>query len=137
MKTASRTTAVTLAVFCMMAAGVNFVNAQTSVKPPNTQQSASRATPTSPNLATYQATGVKTAAKIQASSTDNQAMVKAVRTKNIDAASALLLKNGFTSAQLQGAKIEFADNTGGTAGKFKITIRVDCCPLVITITISL
>ena len=133
MKTASRTTAVTLAVFCMMAAGVNFLNAQASVKPP------SGTTTASANLAQYQATGVKTAAKIQASSTDKQAMVRAVRTKNIDAASALLLKNGFTAAQLQGAKIEFTDNTGGGASvdKFVLTINVDCCPLVITITISL
>ena len=139
MKTASRTIAVTLAVFCMMAAGIHFLNAQTSVKPPS-QAVTGRATATSPNVAQLQATADKSSTSIQASTTDKQALVRAVRTKNTDAASTLLLKNGFTAAQLQGAKIVLVDNTGGGSGpaeKIKITITVKCCPLNITIIISL
>jgi hypothetical protein len=138
MKNASRTIAVSLAVFCMMAAGIHFMNAQTSVKPPS-DQATSNVKTAPPNVAQLQATAEKSSASIQASSTDKQAMVRAVRTKNTDIASTVLLRNGFTAKQLQGAKIELVDKTGGggSADKTKITIRVDCCPLVITITISL
>jgi hypothetical protein len=92
-----------------------------------------------PNVAQLQAAADMSSAKIQASSSDKQSLVRAVRTKNTDAASTLLLKNGFTAQQLQGAKIELIDHTGGGSGpaeKIKITITVKCCPPNITIIIA-
>jgi len=140
MQNASRRIAVNLALLTVMAAVGSMAWTQVSTKPPTTAV-ASSATVAKSNLAQFQATALKTTASIQASSTDKQAMVRAVRTKSTDAASALLLKNGFSASQLQVAKIDLVDNTGGGAGggsiaKVKITITADCCPMVITITIS-
>lgn len=137
MKKASRMTVVTLALLAMMAAAGNIAWAQVSTKPP-TKTAASSATMAAPNMAQLQATANRSSASIQASSTDKQALIKAVRMKNTDAASALLLKNGFTAQQLQGAQIVLTDNTGGggAADKIKITITVKCCPASITILIS-
>jgi hypothetical protein len=150
MKKASRRIAITVALLCLVVAGINFVKAQTSVKPPSQQAAASSARVASPNVSQLQATANQAAARIQASPSDKSALVEVVRTKNVDRASALLLQNGFTVKQLEGAKIEFVDKTGGAGGaggagggnggmasKVKVTIRVDCCPLVITITIYL
>jgi hypothetical protein len=137
-----RRIAVTAALLCLVAAGINFMKAQTSVKPPSTPQATSSAMAASPNVAQLQSTANQAAARIQASSSDTNALVSAVRTKNVDRASALLLQNGFTSKQLEGAKIELVDNTGGkgggggTASKVKVTIRVSCCPFNLTIIIS-
>jgi hypothetical protein len=142
MKNASSRIVVTLALLAVMAAGINFMKAQTSVKPPNTQQSTSSAKVASPNVEQLQATADQAAARIQASSSDKSALVEVVRTKNVDRASALLLQNGFTSKQLEGARFEFVDKTGGggsggtAMSKVKVTIRVSCCPMSITITIS-
>jgi hypothetical protein len=149
MKKASQNIVTTLALLTMMAAGINFVKAQTSVKPPN-QSMSSNATTAPPNVAQLQATANQAAAKIQSSPSDRSALVNAVITKSVDKATPLLLKNGFTAKQLQGAKIEFVNKTGGaggaggagggnggTASKVKVTIHVDCCPLTITITIYL
>jgi len=138
MKNASLRIVVTLALLIMMAAAGNIAWTQVSTKPP-TKTAASSATMAAPNVAQLQATANRSSASIQASSTDKQALVKAVRTKNTDAASTLLLKNGFTAQQLQGAKIELIDHTGGGSGpaeKIKITITVKCCPPNITIIIA-
>jgi hypothetical protein len=150
MNKSSRRIAVTVALFCLVAAGISFMKAQTSVKPPSQQATASSAKPAPPNVAQLQSTADEAAARIQASPSDKSALISVVRTKNVDRASDLLLQNGFTSKQLEGAKFEFLDKTGGaggaggagggnggTASKTKVTIRVDCCPLVITITIYL
>ena len=141
MKIASRTMVATLAFVAVMAAAGNMVRAQVSTKPPQSGAMASSATAASPNVAQLQATADQTASKIQASSSSMSALVSAVRTKNVDRASALLLQNGFTAKQLQGAKIELVDKTGGsggggTASKIKVTITVKCCPASITITVS-
>ena len=138
MKNASLRIVVTLALLIMMAAAGNIAWTQVSTKPPS-RVVASSATVAAPNVAQLQATANRSSASIQASSTDKQALVKAVRTKNTDAASALLLKNGFTAQQLQGVKIVLTDNTGGggTTDKIKITITVRCCcPPNITIIIA-
>lgn len=157
MKNASRTIVVTATMLCLMAAGINFMKAQTSVKPPSQQAASSPKTsspsstkPATPNVAQLQATANQAASKIQASPSEKSALIDVVRTKNVDRASALLLQNGFTSKQLEGAKIEFVDKTGGAGGaggagggngglasRVNVTIHVECCPLVITITISL
>jgi len=141
MNKSSRRIAVTVALFCLVAAGISFMKAQTSVKPPSQQATASSAKPAPPNVAQLQSTADEAAARIQASSSDKSALVEVVRTKNVDRASALLLQNGSSSKQLEGARIELVDKTGGGGGggaasRVKVTIRVDCCPLVITITIS-
>jgi hypothetical protein len=100
------------------------------------------APPATPNVAQLQATADKASARIQASPSEKSALVEVVRTKNVDRASALLLQNGFTSKQLEGAKFEFVDKTGGGSGgggaasKVKVTITAKCCPLSIIITIS-
>ena len=119
------------------------MKAQTSVKPPG-QPMTSSVTAAPTNVAQLQATADKTAAKIQSSPSDKSALVNAVITKSVDKATPLLLKNGFTAKQLQGAKIEFVNKTGMNAGgggiaekETKVTIHVECCPLVITITIYL
>jgi hypothetical protein len=138
MKNASLRIVVTLALLIMMAAAGNIAWTQVSTKPPS-RVVASSATVAAPNVAQLQAAADKSSAKIQASSSDKQSLVRAVRTKNTDAASTLLLKNGFTAQQLQGAKIELIDHTGGGSGpaeKIKITITVKCCPPNITIIIA-
>ncbi|MGA3162524.1 MAG: hypothetical protein ABSC77_15065 [Terracidiphilus sp.] len=149
MNKTSRRITVTVALLTMMAAGSNLAKAQKAVKP-NNQPPPSSATTAQPNVAQLQSTADEAAARIQASPSDKSALISVVRTKNVDRASDLLLQNGFTSKQLEGAKFEFVDKTGGaggaggagggnggTASKVKVTIRVDCCPLVITITIYL
>lgn len=140
MKKASRKIVVTLALLGLLAAGSNFAQAQKTTKP--SSQPVAGSTPTAmQDVARLQATADQAASRIQASPSDKSALIDVVRTKNIDRASALLLKNGFTSKQLEGARIELVDHTGGGSGgaamsKVKVTIRVSCCPMSITITIS-
>jgi len=137
MKMAFRRIVVTLALLAVMATAGNPAWTQVSTKPPTAAVASSQSV-AAPNVAQLQATADKSSARIQASPADKQALVRAVRTKNTDAASALLLKNGFTAKQLQGAKVVLTDNTGGggATDKIKVTINVKCCPLSITIIIS-
>ena len=143
MKTASRTIAVTLALLAMMAAGSNLAQAQKKAKP-SSEPVAGSAQEETPNVAKLQAKADKAAAAIQASASEKQELVKAVRSKNEEQAKSLLLRNGFTEKQLEGARIELVDKTGGAGGAgggngglsdITITIHVECCPLVINITI--
>jgi hypothetical protein len=77
-------------------------------------------------------------AAIGASRGDRAALVKAVRAKNESQVRSLLQKHGFSARQLEGAKIDLVDNTGGAEPqKTKVTIKASCCPLTITITIYL
>jgi hypothetical protein len=140
MKTASRRIAVTLALLALMAAGVNFAKAQKAGKP-NSQPVEGRATEAPRDMEQLQATADRAADRIQASPSEKRELVEVVRTRNVDRATLILRKAGFTSKQLEEAKIEFSDNTGGGSGggtleKVKVTIRVSCCPMSITITIS-
>jgi hypothetical protein len=140
MKMATRTIVATLALITMMAAGSNSAQAQKTTKPSSESMAGSTPVET-PNMAKLQAKADKAAAAIQASASEKQELVKAVQAKNEEQAKSLLLRNGFTEKQLEGAGIVLNDNTGGSTGggakDITITIRVDCCPLVITITISL
>lgn len=150
MKIASRNIVTTLALLGLMAAGGNFAKAQKTAKPSGQPvATASGTSSTTPNVEQLQATADQAASRIQASPSDKSELVEVVRTKNVDRASDLLLQNGFTSKQLEGAKFEFVDKTGGaggaggagggnggTASKVKVTIRVSCCPMNITIIIS-
>jgi hypothetical protein len=147
MKMASRMMVATLALLTIMAAG-NLAQAQKAAKP-KSEPMAGSAQEETPNVAKLQAKADKVAASIQASPSEKEELVKAVRSKNEEKAKSLLLKNGFTEKQLEGAGIELVDKTGGAGGAggagggngglsdITITIRVDCCPLVITITINL
>jgi hypothetical protein len=108
----------------------------------SSESAAGSATAAKPNEAQLQQTADGAAARIQASASEKQAMVAAVRARSEDEAKTMLLKNGFTEKQLEGASISFEDNTGGGKGggggldRVKITISGRCCPLVITIIIS-
>ncbi|MBI1180659.1 MAG: hypothetical protein GC201_08880 [Alphaproteobacteria bacterium] len=80
-------------------------------------------------------------AKLNASRPDVAEMAKAARSKNVDAAKQILLRNGYKPEQLAGASIAFNDLTGGgpvsAEQRFEITIDASCCPLRIVITIKL
>ncbi|MGA3264631.1 MAG: hypothetical protein ABSC47_11375 [Terracidiphilus sp.] len=142
MKIASGKVIATVVLLAMMAAGGNLARAQKPTKP-NSEPVAGSATVETPDVAQLQATADKAAASIQSSAAEKRVLLKAVRSNNTEEAKSVLLKNGFTARQLKGAEIALKDDTGGSTGgggapeEFNITIRVDCCPLVITITISL
>jgi hypothetical protein len=77
-------------------------------------------------------------ASIQASPSEKQALLKAVRSNNAEEAKAILLRNGFTEKQLEGVSFSFEDTTGGKGNveSFSWEITIKCCPLEITIKIS-
>jgi hypothetical protein len=76
---------------------------------------------------------------IQASPTEKQALLKAVRSNNMEEVKEILLNNGFTDKQLEGASFSFQDTTGGKGNveSIKWTITIRCCPPEIIITIEL
>jgi hypothetical protein len=80
-------------------------------------------------------------AKLNAPQPDAVELAKAVKAKNVDVAKRVLLRNGFTPQQLEGAAIVLEDKTGGgpitPESRVKVKIEVSCCPLTITIIISL
>jgi hypothetical protein len=131
----------TFGLLALVTVGGSFVQAQTAAKQSSApKQSGASMSMSSTETTPSQAMADKAAAKIQASASEKKTIVDAVRTKNIDIAKAVLLRNGYTAKQLEGAKIVLNDNSGdsgGTAEKIKITIKVSYPPLVITITISL
>ena len=137
MKYASRWIVVTLALLALLAAGGNFAKAQKAVKP-NNQPPPSSTSEAQPDVEQLQATADKAAARIQESPSNKSELVEVVRTKNVDRATLILRKAGFTSKQLEDAEIAFEDNTGGKGdeSKVKTEINVSCCPLKITIKIS-
>jgi len=136
MKMASGKIVATLGLLALMTVACNFAQAQGKVKPGSTPV----AVEPQANTAQLQATADQAAARIQASPAEKDALIKAVRANNTEELRSLLLKNGFTPGQLGAIKINPKDTTGGhgaPAQKIKITIRVSCCPLTITITLSL
>jgi len=137
MKNTSQRIVVTLALLALMAAGGNLAQAQKATKSSN-QPGAGSASETQPDVEQLQATADKAAARIQESPSDKSELVEVVRTKNVDRATLILRKAGFTSKQLEDAEIAFEDNTGGKGdeSKVKTEINVSCCPLKITIKIS-
>jgi hypothetical protein len=68
-------------------------------------------------------------------------LARAARSKNVEVAKRILVRNGFTPQQLEGADIVLDDKTGGGAltpeSRLSITIEASCCPLKIVITIRL
>jgi hypothetical protein len=122
----------TVGLLAMMAVGGNFAQAQKTVKPSEPVAVAQ------PETAQLQATANKAAARIQASATEKTALINAVRANNTDQMRSVLLRNGFTPKQIEAIKITPKDTTGGhgAAEKISVTIRISCCPMNITITIS-
>ncbi|MBI1180652.1 MAG: hypothetical protein GC201_08840 [Alphaproteobacteria bacterium] len=80
-------------------------------------------------------------AKLNAPPPDALVLARAARSKNVDAAKQVLLRNGFTAQQLEGATVVLEDQTGGGVltpeSRISITIEASCCPLKITIIIRL
>jgi hypothetical protein len=134
MKAASPKMFAKLVLVIVLAAGVSLAPAQTAAKP-NTGPTATV------NTAQLQATANKAAASIRVKPIEMKAMANAAQTKNTNMAKAILVRNGFTAQQLEGATIEFKNSGQGGAGggsqqKTDIRIDVSCCPLRIVITIS-
>lgn len=78
--------------------------------------------------------------RIRVSPSEVQAVIKAVRTGNKDAARKILIQNGFSEKQLAGAEIVLDDQTGGANGNVEqrvvVTITVRCCPLTVRLVIA-
>jgi hypothetical protein len=78
--------------------------------------------------------------RIRVSPSQVQAVIKAVRSGNKDAARKILIQNGFSEKQLAGAEIVLDDQTGGANGNVEqrvvVTINVRCCPLTVRLTIA-
>jgi hypothetical protein len=130
MKKVSGKIVATVGLLALMAVAGNLAQAQHVTKPMAVEPRV--------NTEQLQATADRAAVRIQESIPERRAILDAVRTRNTEQARSLLLRNGFTSKQLEGARIELNDNTGGKGNveKIKIVIRVSCCPMSIVITIS-
>jgi len=132
MTKAFRNIVATLALLTMMAAAGNLAWAQSTAK----QRSAAPAPAF--ERTQLQTTADRASAKIQSSETDKKALFACVQSKNTEQARSLLLKNGFSAKQLEGAKFEFHNNTGnqGYSQKIKVKVSVECCPVKVVITLT-
>jgi hypothetical protein len=130
MKMVSGKIVATVGLLALMAVAGNLAQAQHVTKPMAVEPRV--------NTEQLQATADRAAVRIQESIPERRAILDAVRTRNTEQARSLLLRNGFTGKQLEGARIELNDNTGGKGNveKIKIVIRVSCCPMSIVITLS-
>jgi hypothetical protein len=133
MKILSGKLVATSGLLALLAIAGNFAQAQMTAKPSSQPMAMAPA-----DTAQLQATSDKAAAKIEATASDKKLLLEAVRTNNIEQIRAVLLRNGFSPKQIEAIKITPKDTTGGHGApeKIKITIRVSCCPMNITITIS-
>jgi len=76
-------------------------------------------------------------ARIHANKDDRDELKRAVKTNEVDVAKQVLLRNGFTSEDLENAKITLRTG-GGKGGEDEIEISATCCePKEITIQRSL
>jgi hypothetical protein len=131
MKMASGKIVATFGLLALMAVTCNLAQAQRTSKAVVGQVDSSMDV-----VQKLQATADQAMAKINASTAEKAAMIKAVRTKNTDQTRAILLMNGFTPKQLEGAKIETIDRSTTVHLGESIKISVSCCPPTITITIT-
>ncbi len=131
MTKASRIIVATLALVAMLTAGGNLALAQSTAKKGGVVPG-----PTLDKVE-LQTTADRASARIQTSDADKKELLACVQSKNTEQTKALLLRNGFTAKQLEGAMFEFQDNTGGkgTPQNIKITIGATCCPPKIVIVI--
>ncbi len=149
MKSVSLQIAARIALLAMLAAGGSFAiaqNAQTkkAAKPgsaPASSASAAKPAGASAERPTesLQKTATQAQARIKSSASERKALFGAMQSKNTEQAKSILLRNGFTAKQLEGASIVFNDTTGGHGNPTTSDIEIDvyCCPLRITIKISL
>ena len=76
-------------------------------------------------------------ARIQGNQDDRDQLKRAVKLNEVGSAKEVLLRNGFTAADLENAKITLRTG-GGKAGEYEIGISATCCdPKEITIQRSL
>jgi hypothetical protein len=96
-----------------------------------------RAQVTSADAASLQKKATEAQARIHANKNDRDQLMIAVKTNEVPLAKEVLLRNGFTAADLQNSKITLRTG-GGKRGQGEIEISATCCdPKEITIQRSL
>ena len=92
--------------------------------------------PSPADAASLQKKASQAQARIHANKDDRDQLMRAVKTNEVALAKQVLLKNGFTTEDLENAKITL--RTGGGKGEDEIEISATCCnPKEITIQRSL
>jgi hypothetical protein len=92
-------------------------------------------TPSKADAASLQKKATEAQALIHADKNDRDQLIRAVKINEVSVAKEVLLKNGFTTEDLENAKITL--RTGGGKGEDEIEISVSCDPKEITIQRSL
>jgi hypothetical protein len=87
---------------------------------------ATNGTPVSPEAAALQAKANDVEARIRGNEGDTGQLKRAVKLNEVALAKEILLRNGFTSKDLEDAKITLRTG-GGKGGEDLITISVTCC----------
>jgi multidrug efflux pump subunit AcrA (membrane-fusion protein) len=96
-----------------------------------------RAQVPNPDAASLQRKAAQAQARIHANKDDREKLMIAVKTNEVPLAKQVLLRNGFTTEDLDRAKITLRTG-GGKAGEYEIEISATCCdPKEITIQRSL
>jgi len=89
------------------------------------------------DAASLQKKAIEAQARIHANKDDRDELMRAVKTDEVVLAKQVLLRNGFTAEDLEGAKITLRTG-GGKGGEDEIEISATCCePKEITIQRSL
>ena len=94
-------------------------------------------TPSRVDAASLQKKATQAQARIHANKDDRDQLMRAVKLNEVASAKQVLLRNGFTAADLENAKITLRTG-GGKGGEDEIEISATCCdPKEITIQRSL
>ena len=94
-------------------------------------------TPSRVDTASLQKKATQAQARIHANKDDRDQLMRAVKLNEVASAKQVLLRNGFTAADLENAKITLRTG-GGKGGEDEIEISATCCdPKEITIQRSL
>jgi hypothetical protein len=94
-------------------------------------------TPSGADAASLQKKAARAQARIHANKDDRDQLMRAVKTNEVPSAKQVLLRNGFTTEDLENAKITLRTG-GGKGGEDEIEISATCCdPKEITIQRSL
>jgi len=93
--------------------------------------------PSTNDAAALQEKAKEAQARIHTNETDRDQLKRAVKLNEVDSAKEVLLRNGFTAADLESAKITLRTG-GGKGGEDELEISATCCdPKEITIQRSL
>jgi len=93
--------------------------------------------PSTNDAAALQEKAKEAQARIHANEADRDQLKRAVKLNEVDSAKEVLLRNGFTAADLESAKITLRTG-GGKGGEDELEISATCCdPKEITIQRSL